>query len=308
MAPRIRNAVVGTFLVAAMFMTFTITSKEFSALYHHTPWENDPYDTTVTFAIFFVPMLVGICLLPLIHTKRSESLMPSSLIMLLRGCGVVIAVIILTLLSDWLSVAASANRKQWNGTTGLLIALLITMTVISGRIVLDLYQARKLVSRMDFASVVETDWLGIHWVGLLRRHPVATASLVASLFGLLLAISQVRESGLGAISLLFFAVAWCGMFAFLIVIGSYLGLIRTNTKLSVVERRLLDSVVISCTIVPITLAFRSSLWWIVGSSDALAQLPQLGELLALSALVGFSLTLIFEILFRIHALTGLNSG
>ena len=155
---------------------------------------------------------------------------------------------------------------------------------------------------MSFPSGVKTDWISDSItllklksgrLLLIRRHSVATASLVAALFGLLLTASQARESGLGAISLLFFAVSSSGMFAFLIVIGSYLGLIRTDTKLSVVERRLLDSVVIACTLVPITLAFRSSWWWIVGSSDAFAQLPQLGELLALSALVGFSLTLIF---------------
>ena len=312
MESRVRRAVFGTFLASCLFIVFTIASKEFPTLYLHTPWENDPYDTAVSFAIFFVPLIGGICVVPWILVRRREPLLPSRLRILLRGCEVAIAVVVITLLSDWISVASSANREQWNETTRILLTLLTVITIISGQIAFDIYRARRLGSGMSFPSEVKTDWISDSItllklksgrLLLIRRHSVATAGLVAALFGLVLTASQARESGLGPISLLFFAVASCGMFAFLIVIGSYLGLIRTESKLSAVKNRVLDSVVVACTVVPITLAFRSWLWWVVGSSDALAQLPQLGELLAVSALVGFSLTLIFETLFRGHALT-----
>ena len=77
--------------------------------------------------------------------------------------------------------------------------------------------------------------------------------------GPLLTASQARESGLAPISLLFFAVASCGMFAFLIAIGSFLGLIRSDSKLSEIRRRLLDSVAVACAMVPITLVGVSEL-------------------------------------------------
>lgn len=317
MDSRVRRAVVGTFLVSGIFMVFTIASKEFPTLYLHTPWENDPYDTTVSFAIFFVPLIGGICLVPLMLVKRSEPLMGYRIRTLLRGCEVAIAVVVTTLLSDWISVVSSANRVQWTGTTRILLTLLTAITIISGQIAFDLYRARKLGSRISFPSDAQTDWISdlitllklkSGRALLIRRHSVAATSLVAALFGLLITAGQARESGMGAVSLLFLGVAACGMFAFLIVIGSYLGLIRTDSKLSMFKRRLLDSVVVACAMVPITLAFRSWLWWIVGSSDAVARLPQLAELLTVTALLGFSTTLIFDSLMRFHSLTRLDTA
>lgn len=317
MDSRVRRAVVGTFLISGIFLVFTLASKEFPSLYLHAPWENDPYDTTVSFAIFFVPLIGGICLVPLMLVNRSEPQLGYRIRILLRGCEVTIAVVVITLLSDWISVVASANRGQWTGTTRILLTLLTAITIISGQIAFDLYRARKLVSRISFPSAGQTDWISdaITLLKLksgralgIRRHSVATASLVAALFGLLLTASQARESGLGVISLLFFAVSSCGMFAFLMVTGAYLGLIRTESKLSTVKRRLLHSAVVASAMVPIALAVRNSLWWIVGSSDALAHLPQLSELLAVAAILGFSTTFILESLPRFHSPTSLDTG
>ena len=316
MDSRVRRTVVGTFLASCMFFAFTVVSKEFPTLYLHTPWANDPYDTAVSFAIFFLPLIGGICVVPWMLVKRSEPLMSYRLRILLRGCEVAIAVVVITLLSDWVSVASSANREQWNETTRILLTLLTVITIITGQIAFDLYRAQKLVSRMIFPPEVQTDWvseaitvlkLKSYHLSLVRRHSVLTASVLAAIFGLLLALSQARESGLAPISLLFFTVASCGMFAFLIVIGSYLGLIRSESKLSGFRRRLLDSVVVACGLVPIILAFRSWLWWVVGSSDAIAQLPQIGELLLVLALAGFSATFIFESLLHCHSLTRQNA-
>ena len=317
MDSRVRRAIVGTFLVSGIFMVFTVASKEFPTLYLHTPWENDPYDTTVSFAIFFVPLIGGICLVPLMLVKRSAPLMGYRIRILLRACDVAMAVVVFTLLSDWVSVVSSANRGQWTGTTRILLTLLTAITIVSGQIAFDLYRARKLVARISFPSEVQTDWISDVATLLklksgreilVQKHPVAATSLAAALFGLLITASQSRESGLGEISLLFFAVSSCGIFAFLIVADAHLGLIRTDSKLSTVKRRLLHSVVVAAAVVPISSAVRNSLWWIVGSSEALAHLPQLGELLAGAALLGFGTTFIFESLIRLHSLTRLDSA
>lgn len=52
--PRIRRAVFGTVWAAAIFCVFAAT-KEIKPIYNHAPWLNDPYDTVISFTMFFVP-------------------------------------------------------------------------------------------------------------------------------------------------------------------------------------------------------------------------------------------------------------
>ena len=59
--PPIRRAVFGTVWAAGVFFVFTAT-KEVKPIYDHAPWLNDPYDTVISFTMFFVP-LVAACLL-----------------------------------------------------------------------------------------------------------------------------------------------------------------------------------------------------------------------------------------------------
>jgi hypothetical protein len=54
--PAIRRAVFGTLWSAAVFFLFTVPVKQIKPLYGHAPWQNDPYDTLYSFAMFFVPL------------------------------------------------------------------------------------------------------------------------------------------------------------------------------------------------------------------------------------------------------------
>jgi hypothetical protein len=135
---------------------------------------------------------------------------------------------------------------------------------------------------------------------IVRRHPIGTAALISVAFGLAVGAGAAREEGLGAIMALFFGVAACGMFAFLVAAGSYLGVIRAERPLRGNRRRLADAVVLAAAAVPVALAFRGSLLWVVGSSEADAGVAQLAGLLGVAAMSTFALVLAAE------ALAGIN--
>ena len=97
------------------------------------------------------------------------------------------------------------------------------------------------------------------------------------------------------------------MFAFLLGIGSYLGLVRSSTVLTGGRRRLLDAVLLGCASVPIVLAFRDSLWGLVGTSASQAALGDLDRLLVTATAIVVSTTFLVETLARIHQRIDRNS-
>ena len=101
---------------------------------------------------------------------------------------------------------------------------------------------------------------------VVRPHPLASAAVFSVAFGAAVAAAAAREEGLGTIDpVIFFGVATCGMFAFVVAIGSYVGLVHRDRPLRGVSRRLADAAVSGAAAVPIALAFRHSLWWTIGS-------------------------------------------
>ena len=60
--PAIGRAVFGTLLAAAVSRPSTGPVKQITPLYDHAPWLNDPFDTAVSFAMFFVPFIAACCL------------------------------------------------------------------------------------------------------------------------------------------------------------------------------------------------------------------------------------------------------
>ena len=54
--PAIGRAVRAALLVALAFWVFTVTTKEARPINEHVPWADDPYDTFVSLALFFVPL------------------------------------------------------------------------------------------------------------------------------------------------------------------------------------------------------------------------------------------------------------
>jgi hypothetical protein len=330
--PAIGRAIFGTLLAGGVFSVLAGPVKQIPALYDHAPWLNDPFDTVVSFAMFFVPLITACCLARVPSCRRSEPLPLARVQDLLRGCRIVLGMVAITLLTEWVGVAVGANRPQWNGATWLQAGLLALMTVLTVRAIAGLRRVPALPFPKRAAARPAPDWLTdvadvaamqSRWLGPLRgpalsalswterhllvvvhRHPLRSAAIAAAAFGAAAGGRQATAEGYSALAaLLVITLLSCGMFAFLVAAGSYIGLVRGSGMLDGTRRRALDAGVLTCFGVLAVLAFRNSLWWVVGSSAAAAGIAQTYALLGLSALAFFVVTFTVESLRHFHAKT-----
>ncbi len=325
----IGRAVVGMLLTAAAFVAFAWITKQVVWLSAHSPWAEDPYDAVVSFTFFFVPLVAGLCLvrLPLCRSDKPQSV--ERMVDLLRGSRVAIAAVLVTLVADWASVLLRSNQASWSASTGILVGLLALLTTVTVAATVVLRRAltqplpaadRGAASADWFADIVAiadqacrhigplgplgrraVGWTDHHAVAVIRRRPLAAAAAAALGFGAMIAASMSFEEGVAPVLGLFFVVGAAGMFAFLVVAGSYLGLVRGAPPSVGVRRRLIDAAVVSCASVPVALAFRTWLWWVVGSTEASAGLGALASLLTIVAVGTFVLILVAESIAGRHA-------
>jgi hypothetical protein len=325
----IRRAAFGTVLAAAVFFVFT-ASKQVKMIYIHAPWVNDPYDTVLSFTMFFVPLVTGFFLVQVSLCRRSEPLPIVRVDAILRACKVAVGAMTIELLSAWCAVLLGANRSEWSvGATGPLLILLVVASVITARVIRSLQRIPRLeaLSHGDLAHA--SDWLGdfvtaarreSRWLGpfrhfavsvldwtegrlahRIRRHPLGSAAALSAMFAVVVFGWQaIREGYAESVTLLSMALGFCGMFAFLVVAGSYLSVVRSPSHLSGVPRRVVDAGVTACVAAVAALAFRDELWWVVGSNPTSAGAVQFALLLAEAAIVAFAMALTIETVLRSH--------
>jgi hypothetical protein len=311
-------------VVAGVFELAVYGSKEVPALYDHAPWLNDPYDTAVSFALFCVPLVAVPSAIRLL-AGHGQPPAAGRLIDLIRACDVTLTAIALTLAACWSALAASANRPAWTSVTGIQVAALGLISAGTVAAAVGLRVAATALRR-DAPAVPgngptgdNPDWLddlvevgqrlatlagpagrpvrrALTWSGaravpVIRRHPVGTAAVVATATGALVAIAQsVGEGYRLDLAVVFFTITASGVFAFVMVAGSYLRVVRADRP----GRRptaVLRAAVLAAAAVPITLAFRTPLWSLVGARSEASGLPALCLLLAAAALVAFTASL-----------------
>jgi hypothetical protein len=325
--PRIGRAIIGAFLAAGLFELFTLGVKEFRPLGDHAPWMDDPFDVVTSFAIFFLPIVGALSAVRLALCRRFEPLPRSRLDDLLHGCIVLIGVALVIAGSDWIAVIG-VDRASWSPVTAVLIAVLVVLTAGLSVAAVGLTTEVRRLPRLERSEPVGPDWLtdaselairssrrlgrfeplatrsvraldrsAWAWV---RRRPITAAGVAAAGSAALFDVGALREGSSIELLVFVFVVAWCGMFAFLLASGSYLGLVRTPTVVSGNRRRLLDATLLGCASVPITLAFRDSLWGFVGIPASQAGLADLDRLLILVAASVVALTFVAETVARIH--------
>ncbi len=315
-------------LVAGLFEVFVLAAKEVRSLGDHAPWMNDPYDVMTSFAIFFIPIVGAFSAVRLALCRRFEPLPLTRVTGLLHGCLVLLVVVLATAGSDWIAVAAGADRGSWTSVTPALVAGLGLVTLFALLAAGALVSAGRPLPRPNRAEIAAPDWLADATViaghisrhlgplepvtsrivgvvdrqvwGWVRRRPITAAVISAAGFAVLFAVGALRERY--SIPLLAFVlvVAWCGMFVFLVAAGSYLGLVQSPVRIRGVHRRLLDAALVGAASVPITLAVRDSLWWLVGSSTERANLADLDMLLAIVAASAAGLTFFIETIGHVH--------
>lgn len=323
----LRRPVFGTLLLALVFFCYAAPVKEAPSLFDHAPWLNDPFDTVVSFMIFFIPLIAVMCTPRVLLCRRSEPLLACRIRDVLRGCRVVLAGVSLTLLAEWISVVIGDNRAAWNQATWLQVGLLSLMTALDVAAVIGL---RRIALPRSNMSPSSTDWLSDaillveaksqrigslgrpiayffgHFehglVTMIRRHPVWAALCVCTVFGVAVGLNQaVREDYRISATQVAVVLLTAGMFGLLTAAGSYLSLVRSIEPCHGTRRRLLDASVIMSIGILVPFALRYHLWWLVGSNNATAGLTQLLDLLAIFAVVIFGAAYFAELLLGLHS-------
>jgi len=313
--PRLARLLPGMTVAVAACLLFTLT-KLIKPIYLHAPWFNDPYDTVLSFTVFFVPLTTAVTLVRVWLCRTSEPLPLPRVVAIIRGSRVVAATSTLEILSAWIAVAVSANRAEWSpAATGLLLVLLAITTAATANLWFLLRSTLRLVAgdgsmvpltfdwlwdattlarrevsrfgRFQGLGLRVVDWIDFNLVGKSRRHSIGAAGAAAASFSLVVFGWQAFREGYDTGStLLVLALGFCGMFAFLVLAGSYLGVARSSHRLHGLRRR--------------ALAARDSLWRIVGNSPAHAGPAQLAMLLGWGAGLAFILTFLAETTLRLH--------
>jgi hypothetical protein len=320
------RAVTIVLVAAVVFLAFQLPVKQFLALYHQVPWSDDPYDAVTSFTVFFVPLTTLVTLVRLSLCHRDQALPLSRVQGVLRSSRVALLAMVVTLLSDWISLALQTRRDTWTGTTaGLVVVLALASIVVLGAGVLLRRAAAPVPPEMFgeppapdwFADLVAVAELYTRWLGPLarlartvlarvdrgvvapiRRFPVSAAAGAAMAFGVLLAVNTLLREGSGPALWIDVVVGSSGMFAFLMTAGAYVGLVRSGRTAVGARRRGVDAAVLGCIAVPVALAFRERLWWVVGGDGGGP--VHLGELLAVAALTTGLAAFALETLLRLH--------
>jgi hypothetical protein len=278
------RAVRGSLLLAATFVVFTWAAKELPSLYARAPWQDDPYDALISFTIFAVPLLAGLCLVRAPLCRRLEPLPVRRALDLARAGQLLVGAVLVTAASEWVSVALGDHRSAWTAVTIVLIGMLSLVSVLSGAVAAQLWRARRNLPA-DSRLLAQPDWLADAAVtgerlaarlerrhqaaaGTLRRleramladiarHPVGSAAVASLGFGVFVSVTQALGEGYRPrAALLFLAVPVASMFAFLLAAGTHLHLARPRDRSA---GRVLRPLVAASASVPVTFAFRDSL-------------------------------------------------
>jgi hypothetical protein len=326
----LRLPVLGTLLLALAFFLYAAPVKETPVLFDHAPWTNDPYDTAISFMMFFVPLIAVLCAPRVLLCRRAEPLPTARIHDVLRGCRVILAGITLTLAAEWVSVFVRDSSVPWNGATWLQIGMLVVMSGLDAGAALAVRRAGLPRQGGEPAMRTDPDWLGDflrfvdtwsrrlgpagrpalwvsgvadrHVLSRIRRHPLWTAFGVCTALGAAVGVNQgIREGYGGRVTVFVAFLLAVGMFGLLVASGEYLGLVRSSAPWHGPARRLIDAAVISSVGLLVPFALRNGLWWMVGSNRTAAGLPQLLALLGISILVIFVAAYAAETALHLHS-------
>lgn len=143
------------------------------------------------------------------------------------------------------------------------------------------------------------DWCDQSIIGAVRRRPVAGAAVVSGIFGVLVFGWQgYREGYVLSVTVLAMGLGFCGMFAFLVPVGSYFRLMRSTHPSHGMRRCAIDACVAGCAFAIVMLAFRGSLWGIIGTNSNAAGPGQFAVLDGGALVLAFAAVLAVETLMR----------
>ena len=292
---RMGRAIVASLATGAVFVLFDLLSVQDKAVQFHSPWDNDPFDSFMTFGAIFVPILM-IALLGRTQLCRAAQPLPVRRVADLLRAGKLLLVFTFIIASaDWVAVITRQRSTSWGLSTAVLIACLGLLSLCVGVAAVVMRRAST-VPELSNVSSNGPDWLDdalevAHWrVELLgplapaatrlidavdgeffaqsprglRRYPLRWAVGVSLVWGIVTAFGlTIGENAVadGRYIILASSVTGGSMFGFLVLGGRYLRFLRPQQKPP--HPVLLVSLLCSAVSVPVTVAFRGNLSWIV---------------------------------------------
>jgi hypothetical protein len=297
-------------LLVLTFYAVTWVSKYWSPLYDEQPWSQDPYQATVYFDFVLLPVLAAAGLArSVLYLHRPLPLRcGEDLLRLARLC---VALVMGTLVAEWVAVALYA--RAWTASALVQVVLLGALTACGVGVAWLLRRATsqrwidqsvdvpgpapdwlddavsvslrvgtksKLVSPDRVRALAQQCVTPLSWV---RRHPVVAAAVVSLILAMGADGTQVVLEGYSPMmAVIFVAVTAGGLFAFVLVAGAYLRVVRTGGDRPK-NGPLVHAIIAAAVALPVVTAFRDPLWGLVGADPATAGTGQLGELLLLGA-------------------------
>jgi hypothetical protein len=181
-----RPASVAALASALVFEALTVLATQDKTIRAASPWQDDPYDVLVSFAVFAVPMLAAAIALRLPSWRAPGA--PDRAQQTARAAAALTALVGATAAAEWAAVAAGAHAPAWNGRTTALIAGLAAQSLLTVAAAVWLWRSR---SPRGTARAWRHDWLDDvvrlplvpHGLTRLRQHATAvfvTVSLLAA--------------------------------------------------------------------------------------------------------------------------------
>ncbi|HTJ71679.1 MAG TPA: hypothetical protein VL551_29335 [Actinospica sp.] len=308
------RGIAGTLGLALLFILFIWSAKKIPELYRHEPWQDDPYDALISLSIFWVPLLAALCLTRVLLWRRTAPQPVRRTRELLRASCVLLVVITATLAGDWISVVLRVHQASWTGATAVAVAGLATVSLVA----FATARALRRASRQPLPQADGPDWLtdmtslgeqvtarlgplrphatrvvlvaDRYAVKAVRRHPLLVAGGLSLAFGFTTALAQGLQEGytLGVYLVLFLNHA-AGMFAYLALLGAFLGIAgtppqqRAVTQSAATRRRAVHAGIAACVSIPVAGAFRAQLWSLIGRPGSIGPYGLIALMLAAAA-------------------------
>jgi hypothetical protein len=279
-----RNAITATLMLGIVFFAVTWLAKEVPSFDLVQPWQDDPFDVITSLDYVILPGLVLAGVLRMQLCRRDQPLPARRLADLFRLCLVLLAVIAVTILSEWTATALGLHRDRWDAQTGWqLIALsAVSVSVIATAALIG--KANRSFRATAIADA-QPDWLadaavlGLRWSGFLSRggsrvrsvvlwvdavifgrvrsHPVVAAGVLSCALAVPFVASKVLLEGYPPLLVaLSFALPACSLFAFSILLGRALRIVAPRSR---PHSLWLDALVAGCVTGPLVFAFHDTL-------------------------------------------------